>query len=60
MKDTHQAMLTILVYNLDLFWHHTWKSAQWGALYTEILEGNLFPLAYRLFHEDFSPLDGAY
>ena len=36
-----------------------WQSAQWGALYTEILEVNLFAFACRLFHEDFSPLDGA-
>ena len=28
------------------------------AKYTEILEVNLFAFAYRLFHEDFSPLDG--
>ena len=26
--------------------------------YAEILEVNLFAFAYRLFHEDFSPLDG--
>ena len=26
--------------------------------YTEILEVNLFAFTYRLFHEDFSPLDG--
>ena len=25
-------------------------------LYTEILEGNIFAFAYRLFHEDFSPI----
>ena len=28
-------------------------------LYTKILEVNLFVFAYRLFHEDFSPIDGA-
>ena len=28
-------------------------------LYTKILEVNLFAFAYRLFHEDFSSLDGA-
>ena len=28
-------------------------------LYTKILEVNLFAFAYRLFHEDFSPIDGA-
>ena len=27
-------------------------------LYTKILEVNLFAFAYRLFHEDFSPIDG--
>ena len=27
--------------------------------YTEILEANLFVFAYKLFHEDFSPIDGA-
>ena len=26
------------------------------VLYTEILEVNLFVFAYRLFHEDFSPI----
>ena len=29
-------------------------------LYTKILEVNLFAFAYRLFHRDFSPLDGTY
>ena len=29
-----------------------------NTLYTKILEVNLFAFAYRLFHEDFSPLDG--
>ena len=28
-------------------------------LYTKILEVNLFAFAYRLFHEDFSSIDGA-
>ena len=28
-------------------------------IYTKILEVNLFAFAYRLFHEDFSPIDGA-
>ena len=28
--------------------------------YTKILELNLFAFAYRLFHEDFSPIDGAH
>ena len=27
-------------------------------LYTKILEVNLFAFAYRLFHEDLSPIDG--
>ena len=31
-----------------------------GALYTKILEVNLFAVAYRLFRRDFSPLDGTY
>ena len=26
--------------------------------YTKILEVNLFAFAYRLFHEDFSPING--
>ena len=29
-------------------------------LYTKILEVNLFALAYRLFHRDFSPINGTY
>ena len=29
-------------------------------LYTKILEVNLFAFAYRLFHRDFSPLNGAF
>ena len=29
-------------------------------LYTKILEVNLFAIAYRLFHRDFSPINGAY
>ena len=28
-------------------------------LYTKILEADLFVFAYRLFHEDFSPIDGS-
>ena len=28
-------------------------------VYTKILEVNVFALAYRLFHEDFSTIDGA-
>ena len=28
-------------------------------IFTKILEVNLFAFAYRLFHEDFSPIDGA-
>ena len=28
-------------------------------LYTKILEVKLFAFAYRLFHEDFSSIDGA-
>ena len=41
------------MYNLHLFWNHTWYSVKWGALYTEILDVNLFAFAFRLFHEDF-------
>ena len=29
-------------------------------LYTKILEVNLFAFAYRLFHRDFSPRNGAF
>ena len=29
-------------------------------LYTKILEINLFAFAYRLFHEDFSSIDGTF
>ena len=29
-------------------------------LYTKMLEVNLFAFAYRLFHRDFSPINGAY
>ena len=29
-------------------------------LYTKILEVNLFAFAYRLFHRDFSPINGAH
>ena len=36
-----------------------WWSAQWRALCTKITEVNLFAFAYRLFHEDFSPILGA-
>ena len=31
-----------------------------ALLYTKILEVNLFAFAYRLFHRDFSPLNGAF
>ena len=29
-------------------------------LYTKILEVNLFAFAYRLFHRDFSPINGTF
>ena len=29
-------------------------------LYTKILEVNLFAFVYRLFHEDFSPINGVF
>ena len=31
-----------------------------GSFYTKILEVNLFGFAYRLFHRDFSPINGTY
>ena len=43
-------------YNSDLFWNHTWKSAQWRALCTKITDVNLSVFVYRLFHEDLSPI----
>ena len=30
------------------------------TVYTKILEVNLFAFAYRLFHRDFSPINGTY
>ena len=30
-----------------------------NIIYTKILEVNLFAFAYRLLHEDFSPINGA-
>ena len=54
-KHAIDISVSINLHNSDLFWNHTWWSAQWGALYTEILEVNLFAFAYRMFHEDFSP-----
>ena len=44
-------------YNSDLFWNHKWYIGE--LLYTKVLEVNLFAFGYRLFHEDFSPLDVA-
>ena len=38
---------------------HILSTSLHTRLYTEILEVNLFAFAYRLFHENFSPLDGA-
>ena len=38
------------MYNSDLFWNHTWQSAQWRALCTEITEVNLSAVVYRLLH----------
>ena len=38
---------------------HTFVNAYSQATYTKILEVNLFALAYRLFHDDFSSVDGA-
>ena len=35
-----------------------WQSAQWIALCTEMAEVNIFAFVYRLFHEDFSAIDG--
>ena len=36
----------------------TSKNIIYTKTFTEIPEVNLFALAYKLFHEDFSPLDG--
>ena len=41
---------------VPLFWDHTWQSAQWRALCTEITEVNLSATVYRLFSEDVSLL----
>ena len=49
--------LSFLQYNSDLFWNHTWSSAQRRALCTEIIEVNLPAFVCRLFHEDFSSID---
>ena len=32
----------------------------YDMIYTKILEVNLFAFAYRLFHRDFSPINGTY
>ena len=32
----------------------------YSFIYTKILEVNLFAFAYRLFHRDFSPINGAF
>ena len=45
------------LYNSDLFWNHSWLSVQWGAIFTEISEVNLFVFVDRLFHEEFSLLN---
>ena len=37
---------------------HNYDLIYWTLLYTKILEVNLFAFAYRLFHREFSPLNG--
>ena len=49
--------ISFLQYNSDLFWNHTWQSAQWRALCTEFIEVNLSAFVCRLFHGDFSFLE---
>ena len=45
-------------YNSNVFWNHTWWSAQQRALCIEISKVNLSAFIYRLFHEDFSAIIG--
>ena len=54
----HTSNVIHRAYNSDLYWNHTWWSAQWRALRTKITEVNLSLFIYRLFHEDFSPIMG--
>ena len=52
----------LYIYNSYIIHIYSWiKSGRvlnGELLHTKILEVNLFAFAYRLFHEDFSPLDG--
>ena len=48
----------VLFSNVDLHVHGLHKKKR-SRSYAKILEVNLFAFAYRLFHRDFSPINGA-
>ena len=64
MSSVHRSCLckeciyNLYLYNSDLFGRRMWFSVQWRALCTEMTEVNLTAVVYRLFHEDFSSIDG--
>ena len=45
-------------FSLDMYNFYWYFFNVYTQRYTEILEVNLFAFAYRLFHEDFSPVNG--
>ena len=53
----HPSVACVAAYYYNTFLHgvlHKYMTSH----YTKILEVNLFAFAYRLFHEDFSSIDG--
>ena len=46
----------VILYNSNLIWNESGSVLDGELLYTGILEVNLFAIAYRLFHEEFSPI----
>ena len=43
------SLYAVVMYNSDLLWNHTWYSAQWRALCTEITEVNYLNLSADCF-----------
>ena len=57
--DQHRLTYTIYMYIYIYIYIYIYNTI-YMYIYTKILEVNLFAIAYRLFHRDFSPINRTY
>ena len=59
-KNTKTTLEILFLYILKVKFQKVSFNSSWDIKWwnTKILDVNLFAFAYRLFHEDFSPIDG--